>query len=364
MSSDDTPALRYLARSDVVRAAAGLDPVAVVQEALELHAAGLTTLPDEAYLPWHTSAGYVARSLTLPGALWGDRPVLGIKVINSSLANPHRALPRAEGLTMLFDRETALPVVVMEAAHLSALRTSAYTALSVRLLGPPEVETVAVIGCGALAAGHVRLLAGPLAGARFKLFDQSPERCADLVDALAADGVAADCRPVGSAEDTVRGSDVVITTTTTTTGYIPFAWLKPGALIAHVSLDDVLPDVVHEADLVVVDDWPLVRSDDRRLLGRMYRAGSIAGHDGDTFAGDAAPQTTGRGGSDRSASGAHPRRVDASLAQVITGVHPGRTRPDQVVLSNPFGMGILDVALADAVAKAAERGGLGTALPR
>lgn len=364
MGSDHTTALRYLARSDVVGAAAGLDPVAIVQQVLELHAAGLTTLPDEAYLPWDTSAGTFARSLALPGALWGGRPVLGMKIINSSLANPQHGLPRAEGLTMLFDRETALPVVVMQAAHLSALRTSAYTALTVRVLGPPEVEDVAVLGCGVLGAEHVRLLADRLAGARFTLFDQSPERCADLIEALAADGVGADCRLVGSAEDAVKGSDVVITTTTTTAGYLPYRWLEPGALVAHVSLDDVLPDVVRQADLVVVDDWPLVRSDERRLLGRMYHAGAIAGPDGETFAGEPAPPTTEGGSRERSGPVMPPRRVDASLAQVIAGEHPGRTRPDQVVLSNPFGLGILDVALAAAVAEVAEREGRGMDLPR
>ena len=348
MTTAEVPVLRYLTRAEVIRAAAEVDPVAVVQEALTLHAGGATTLPDEAYLPWHTADGRFARSLALPGALWGDRPVLGMKVINSSLANPDRGLPRAQGLTILFDRETALPVAMMEAAYLSALRTSAYTALSVRLLGPPAVEQIAVIGCGALGASHVRLLAPAFPRARFVLFDASAERRDKFIAGLAEEGVA-DCRPVDSAEDAVRGSGIVITTTTTTTGYIPYAWLEPGALLAHVSLDDVLPDVVRGCDLLVVDDWPLIRADDRRLLGRMYRTGELVGPDGDTF-GDAGAT-------------AEATEVDASLADVIAGRHPGRTAPDQIVLSNPFGMGILDVALAAAVRDVAERDGLGAVLP-
>jgi ornithine cyclodeaminase len=114
--------------------------------------------------------------------------------------------------------------------------------------------------------------------------------------------------------------------------------------VAHVSLDDVLPDVVARADLVVVDDWPLVSGDSRRLLGRMYREKRLVGPAGQTW--------------DGPAPGA--RRVDATVSDVLVGAHPGRTAPEQIVLSNPFGMGILDVALAAEIVPAARRLGLGT----
>jgi hypothetical protein len=121
----------------------------------------------------------------------------------------------------------------------------------------------------------------------------------------------------------------------------------PGvALVAHVWLDDVLPEVVRLADLVIVDDWPSMSRDDRRLLGRMYRSGELLG-----------PLGNGPG---VGASGA--RRVDATFADVLAGRHPGRTSPDQIILSNPFGMGILDVALAAEVLRAARQLGVGTPL--
>jgi ornithine cyclodeaminase len=338
--------IRYLNRADVVRAAGGLDPVAIIREALTLHAEGRTTLPDEAYLRWSASDGSFARSLTLPGALWGERPAIGVKMINSSLGNPGRRLPRAQGLTALFDLDTAYPVALLEGAYLSALRTSGYTALSVLLLGRGHLGKIAVIGCGALADAHVRLLASRFPDVWFSLYDEIPQRHDDLVAALAADGF--DCRPVASAEDAVREAAVVITTTTTTVGYLPFRWLAPGALVAHVSLDDVLPDVVAQCALLIVDDWRLVSADDRRLLGRMFRSGDLLGPKGEPYA----------------RIGSAARKVDAELADVVTGRHPGRASADQIILSNPFGMGILDVALAAEVLRAAERDGIGTMLSR
>jgi len=337
--------MRYLTGDDVLAAVQHTDPVTVVSDTLLLHAEGRTTLPEEACLGWQTTGGATARSLVLPGALWGAEPALGVKIINSSLANPDRGIPRANGLIVLFDRETARPVAIMHAAHLSALRTSAYTALSVRLLGPPAPAKIAVIGAGALGQAHLRLLAPRCPGAWFAVHDHLPHRRDELVSTMTAEGLP--CRPAHTAQDAVRDAGIVITTTTTTTGYLPYGWLAPGALVAHVSLDDVLPDVVKLADLVIVDDWPLVAADGKRLAGRMYRSGELLGPGGETY--DVAAPTA--------------RRVDATLADIVSGRHPGRRSPDQIVLSNPFGMGILDVAMGAEVLRVAVGLGLGTLLP-
>lgn len=342
---DNFDTIRYLTRSDVMIAAAEVDSVAVVRSALVEHACGRTTLPDEAYLPWSAHDGSFARSLALPAAVWTDAPSIGIKIINSSLANGTYGRPRAQGLTLLFDRDSARPVAIMEAAYLSALRTSAYSVLSVLLLGARQPEQVAIIGNGVLGESHVRLLGQTFPSLRFSLYDQFEHRRDDLTAALRSDGF--DCRAAASAKEAVLDAEVVVATTTAVEGYIPFAWLAPGAVVAHVSLDDVLPDVVQRADLLVVDDWHLVSADDRRLLGRMYRTGELCGPQGQTH------RSTGSGA----------RRVDATLADIVIGSHPGRTDAGQIVLSNPFGMGVLDVALAAEVLRAAQRQDIGTMLP-
>jgi N-[(2S)-2-amino-2-carboxyethyl]-L-glutamate dehydrogenase len=134
-----------------------------------------------------------------------------------------------------------------------------------------------------------------------------------------------------------RGAGVVIAATTTTTGYIPYDWLAPGTVLLNVSLDDVLPDVVELADLLFVDDGSLVRADDRRLLGGLYRAGRLQGPD-----------------ESEEAASDEARRVTATLGDVIIGRHPGRARDDEVVLVNPFGMALLDLQLAGRVCERAE----------
>jgi N-[(2S)-2-amino-2-carboxyethyl]-L-glutamate dehydrogenase len=123
--------------------------------------------------------------------------------------------------------------------------------------------------------------------------------------------------------------------------------LQPGAILVNISLDDPLPEVVFQAEKVIVDDWPLVRSDPRRLLGRMYRAGQICGPD------EALPE-----------SGKTCRRIDAQIGDLVLGKKSGRETLDGVILVNPFGLAIEDIALASRVYQIAQTAQLGLWLPR
>ncbi|HEX2513658.1 MAG TPA: ornithine cyclodeaminase [Chloroflexota bacterium] len=347
----------YLRARDVREALQEVDPVAVIRAVLRRHGAGDTVLPDEAYLPWTTPAGDGARSLNMPayvGAGEGQgedgTPVAGTKVINGNPGNVRRGLPRASGVTMLFDVATARITCIMEGARISATRTAAVTAAAAGALEGPPVRCLAVIGAGALAAAHLSLLPGRLPQLReVRLFDLDGERAEALRRAAAPDlearGVRLEVAP--SAEGAIRPAQLIVPVTTTTTGYIALDWLQPGAILVNVSLDDPLPEVALRADRLFVDDWPLVRADSRRLLGRMYRAGQIEGPD--------APP---------SPRGTTPRPIDGELGQVLAGLRPGRLRERDVILVNPFGLAIEDVALAAEVHRAATRRGLGLWLER
>ena len=134
--------------------------------------------------------------------------------------------------------------------------------------------------------------------------------------------------------------------TTTTTGYIEFDWLEPGSILVNISLDDPLPEVVFKADKVVVDDWNLVKNDPRRLIGRMYRAGQILGPD------------------DSAENQPDARRIDAQLGEVVLGTRSGREHVDDIILVNPFGLAIEDIALATYVYRAALQQNVGIWLER
>jgi N-[(2S)-2-amino-2-carboxyethyl]-L-glutamate dehydrogenase len=337
--------LLYLSAADVATIVSGLDPVALMRSVLSLHAEGETILPPEAYLSWSTPGGGAARSLAMPGRIDGRFNAVGAKIINANIDNPRSGLPRATGLTILFDPETGRPRCAMHAALISATRTAAISTVAVQQLRSSRGTSAALIGAGAIGRAHLELLLAAVPElTEIAIFDMDGERARQLVEGRGEPSPRLSL--AASAEEAIRGASVVITTTTTTTGYIPYAWLSPGAVLVHVSLDDVLPDVVEHAGLVVVDDWELVRDDERRLLGRLYRAGSLRGPNGDSADGEA--------------SG---RAVDASIGEVLIGAHPGRGDDEQIVLVNPFGMAIADIAFAQAVYERAQEAEVGVSLP-
>lgn len=353
MSSRKDNGILYLNRRDVEQACQEIDSVAVIRTIFMLHGNGQTILPAEAYLSWMNERDESVRSLNMPGYLGDTLQVAGTKIINSNPANPAHGLPRASGLTLLFDNNSARITCVMEGAYISSLRTASVTMLAAEVFGAAKIEHIAIIGAGVLAEAHIELVLKRRSHfpdvACIHIFDLEADRITALSHRLLGRLKEKDIalHIASSAEEAIRPAQLIVPATTTTTGYIQFGWLQPGACLVNISLDDPLPEVVLQADKVIVDDWQLVKDDPRRLLGRMYRAGQILGPD------EAIGENTG-----------NCRRIDAQLGEVIAGIKQGRQHEDEIILVNPFGLAIEDVALAAHVYRAALRQQIGQQLER
>jgi len=240
---------------------------------------------------------------------------------------------------VLFHLQSGQPVCILEGARISCLRTAAVTAIAADLLGTHPIERLALLGAGALARCHLELLPPRLPKlSEIRLYDLDPKRASTLAAGTAAATIVCD-----SAAQAIRGAQLVIPLTTTSSGYIQYDWLDPGALLVNVSLDDPLPEVVLRADKLFVDDWALVAADERRLLGRMLRVGQICGPN-------------------EMRDGARP--IDGELGELLTSANKGRSHADEIILLNPFGLAIEDLALAHRVYHHALQLDLGTMLER
>lgn len=333
----------YLSRSDVETLCESLDAVELVRNAFILHARGETNLPDEAYLSWQNGLGQSVRSLNMPGYLGGEVNAAGTKIIN---ANPHNVelnLPRADGLTLLFNPTTAQIECVMDGSYISSLRTACVSALAANQLCSTEPHSVSIIGAGVQARAHLQVLTHTFPSLRQVFaFDINSERLETLSREVSG---RVSITKVPSAVEAVRSSTLVITLTTVTTGYIQSDWLLPGTVLINVSLDDIVPEVVFAVDRIVVDDWNLVQADSRRILGRLHGIGKVVG-----------PK-------DKDVYGA--RRVDAELGELLLRECSVRTSASDKILVNPFGMSLHDIAIASKVFELAGlRPNFGYYLPR
>jgi len=344
------PELRILDRASVEMCVAAFDPVDVVESVLRAHTDGASVLPAEAYMEWNNQTQSSCRSIAMPGGLsTATGPVYGLKVINAAISNPDVGLDRAGGVVMLFDPDTARPVLLADAGYLSGLRTAAYTLLSLRHLGPRSCPAVSIIGCGALAREHLRLLEQHYPElSTVYVHDRDPER-AEALETWAGEYIPGlSIIPGSDVREVIGASNVLITLTTSRRPYIERDWLRPATFIAHVSLDDVTEDVFVGADAVFVDDVALVEENPRRILGRLMAQGTMA-----------EPGA----GAGRIGGGGSGRAITGTLGEVLTGRCPAVRPEDGGVVSNPFGMSILDLGLLHRVALIADAAGLGQSLP-
>ena len=333
--------LLYLDAAQVAEACRHLDPVGVVTEAFLAVRAGRAAVAPEAALRWTAPDGTAARSLVLPAH---QDTAYGCKIINACIGNPDRGQPRASGLILLFDPETASPVCVMDAAHISALRTAAVSVAALSAArGPGRSARVGFLGCGALARAHAELLLTHRPVDHVTVHDVVGERAEALASWL-RDRFQVSVGTAGEAAGAMAGTDVVIAATTTTVAYADASWLAEGATFVNVSLDDATEDLLLTADHLFVDDWSLVSHDTTRLLGRLARAGRVTGP------GQQPPP--------------QGRAVDADLATLLAGDYERPVQPRDRVVINPFGMGVHDIAFAARVYEHARDHDTGTRLAR
>ncbi|MEI7447231.1 MAG: ornithine cyclodeaminase family protein [Burkholderiales bacterium] len=161
----------------------------------------------------------------LKPALTSD--ALATKLITLIPGNPARGLPTLLATVVLMDPSTGRTLATMDGTWLTELRTAAVTAVAVDAIAPAGPKVVAMLGSGALARSHALALRAVRPVTEIRVWSRDPAnvaRCAADVGAVAC----------ASAEDAVRGADVVCTVTNASEPVLRGAWLKPGAFVAAV----------------------------------------------------------------------------------------------------------------------------------
>ena len=134
-------AVPVFAARDVEAAVSPSRAVEVVREAFVAYARGEWSMPPKVYVP-----AYPAGDFRAMPALGGGHALL--KWVTSFPGNPAVGLPTVTGLVLLSDASNGMPVAVLDAGAVTALRTGAAAVLAAETIGRPDAETTAVIGAG------------------------------------------------------------------------------------------------------------------------------------------------------------------------------------------------------------------------
>lgn len=330
--NDGRPRMLYLSRGDVARVG-GDDAdlyLAALREALVAHAGGKTVQPLKPYLRVHGKAGHIADRIIAMPAHVGD--VSGLKWIGSKHDNPQRSgLERASGVIVLNDPATNFPIAVLEASLISAWRTAAVTVLAAEHLARKDFTDVALIGCGVIGRTQLAALLqrfGQITAVH--LYDIREAAAQELADRIAAEHPGVTTTVAAGAQDAVQAGDVVVPCTVTDTPYLRSHWLKRGAFLANVSIMDAHKEVFLNADKVIVDDWEQSNRE-KKIINQLVLEGRFS-----------------------------CERLHAELGDVLSGARPGRESDDEVIVLNPMGMAVEDIACAAEVYRRAREQGVGT----
>src|SRR5437899_2557632 len=127
----------------------------------------------------------------------------------------------AHFFVFLFDAETAEPLAQIEANWLGQIRTGAASGYATDVLAAPGAATLGIIGSGFQARSQLDAIREVRQLREVRVWSRSEEKRRRFADETGA-------RAVSSAEEAVRGADIVVTATSAGKPVIEASWIVPG----------------------------------------------------------------------------------------------------------------------------------------
>jgi ornithine cyclodeaminase len=326
----DDAAVLILSRADVE---ALLDPLALI-DALAGAMADLTA--GRASVP-NRIAAFVEPSNGLLAAMPAYAPTAGAlaaKLVSVFPENAGTPLPSHQALIVVCDPSTGRPDALMDGTAITALRTGAGSALSVRLLARADAKVLAILGTGVQARSHAATVPLVHEFREVRVAGRNPEAVDRLVQELAGQGLPA--RGASSWEEALAGADVACATTHALDPVVRREWLSAGTHVTSVGFDvngrEVDDATVRDARIVVES-----------------RAAALA------------PAPAGSNDLVQPmAAGLIDESDVTEIGEILSGIREGRSSDDEITLYKSVGVGVQDAAAAALVLAAARERGVGS----
>jgi len=279
--------------------------IPVMSRALADLSSGKVVQPVRVMVPVAEHQGFMGVMPAYGGAL-------GAKLVtfypNNTGLHTHHAL------ILLFRPETGEPLVTMDGRLITEMRTAAVSAVATQHLARRTASVLAILGSGVQARSHLEAirLVRELQDVRV----WSPRNARAFADRHSV-------RATASAEEAVRGADLIVVASTSMTPVLEGAWLSPGT---HINAVGAPRPTWRELD------------DDALAKSRIYVESR-----------EAATRESG----DVIAAG----KVFAEIGEVVSGAQPGRKSEDEITLFKSVGVAVEDIASADLVYRKAVQSG-------
>jgi alanine dehydrogenase len=253
--------------------------------------------------------------------------VLGVKAGGYFPGNAARGIPNHQSTVYLFDPDSGKPVAMVGGNLLTALRTAAASAISIKHLARADAKVLGMVGAGHQSAFQLRAAARQRQFEKVVGWNLHPEMLPRLAETAAELGLpfeAVDLPRLGAE------ADVIITITSSFEAILQDDHIRPGTHLACMGTDtkgkqEVAPEILARAT-VFTDEVAQSIS-----IGEAQHA---------------------------IAAGLVSEGAIVELGAVILGSHPGRVSADQITLFDGTGVGLQDLAVAARAVELAREQGL------
>ena len=324
--------LLFLSAEDVRRALPMSAAIAAMRLAFRQLADGHVSLPPRQHIE---SPGNNGRALVMTCHSTAHQ-LFSLKFITLFGDNRSKGLPLIQSIVMLADGATGEPLVVMDGAVLTSIRTGAASGLATDLLARPDAAEIAVFGAGVQARTQLEAICTVRPIRRGYVYDPdlaAAERMASEMSTLLNRPI--EC--VASPAQALEHADVVCTATTSPVPVFDDAGLKHGTHINAIGsyrpqVSEIPPATVCRSR-IVVDHRDSALEEAGDLLGPL-RQGLLAGS-----------------------------QFWAELGDVLLGRSPGRENPGDITIFKSVGVAIQDLCAAACALENARHLQLGVRLP-
>ena len=307
------------------------DLVSAMEAALARFSAGEVLQPVRSVLmvgPTKAYFGLMPAYVPTPGSL-------GAKLVTVFADNPSKNLPSHLATILLLDPETGSLQALMDGRYITEARTAAVSAVSARFLAKADASTMAIIGTGVQARSHLEAFAHVRQLKDVRVWSPKAASRDRFVSDLSGP-VTASIRATATAEEAVRGADLIVLVTSSATPVIKDEWVGAGAHVVSVGAcrpeqREMDPALVARARLYV----------DSRAAALVESGDVVMGIADGVFAAS---------------------HIRGELGEVVLGRVNGRQSDHDVTIFKSLGMAVEDVVAADLVLRRAVETGAGTEL--
>jgi ornithine cyclodeaminase len=301
----------------------------VMSDALAALARGDAILPLRPILWLPEKVG----ALGMMPAYLGNIQSVGLKVVTVFPGNHGTKFDSHQGAVLLFETGHGQLLSIMDASSITAIRTAAVSGLATRLLAREDSSTVAILGSGVQARTHVEAMINARPIKNIRVWSRNAERVSKFVEREAKHR-SIEVVVAGSAQEAVRGADIICTTTSSQEPVLQGEWIAPGA---HINAVGSSVAFARELDTAAVTN------------ARLYvdRRESTLNESGDFII----AKKEGAIGDDH---------IVGEIGDVILGRVKGRRSNDEITLFKSLGLAVEDLAAANHIYRKATDTDAGT----